>query len=105
MNDRAEQVRSGDLRLGGVRRGPRLRLLVNGRSVTAYAGESVAAALMAEGAIALRRTPRRGDPRGLFCGMGVCYDCLVVIDGQPGCRACMTEVRDGMTVRLQEGWE
>lgn len=70
-----------------------------------YLGESGAAALMAEGHIAFRRTARRGEARGVFCGMGICYDCLAVIDGQPSRRACMTEVRDGMTVRFQEGWE
>jgi len=93
------------LRLGGdVRRGPKITITVNDRPVTAYLGESVAAVLIAEGYRAFRRTARAGEPRGLFCGMGVCYDCLVVIDGQPGRRACMTDVRDGMRVALQEGW-
>jgi len=93
------------LRLNGdVRRGPQITIFLNDRPLTAYVGESVAAALMAEGQTAFRRTARRGDLRGLFCGMGVCYDCLVVIDGQPGRRACVTEVRDGMRVGLQEGW-
>lgn len=94
-----------DLRLPGAGRIRRVRIVVDGRPVDAWAGESVAAALIADGDIAFRRTPRRREPRGLFCGMGVCYDCLVVIDGQPGCRACMTPVRDGMVVRRQEGWE
>jgi len=93
------------LRLNGdVRRGPQITIFLNDRPVTAYLGESVAAALIAEGQVAFRRTARRGDLRGLFCGMGVCYDCLVVIDGQPGRRACVTDVRDGMRVGLQEGW-
>lgn len=64
----------------------------------------MAAALMAAGQVVFRRTARGNAPRGLFCGMGVCYDCLVVIDGQAGRRACMTEVSDGMRVELQEGW-
>lgn len=93
------------LRLPGVGRGRRVKIVVNGRPAEAYDGESVAAVLITEGERAFRRTPRRGEPRGLFCGMGVCYDCLVVIDGQPGCRACMTLVRDGMVVRLQDGWD
>ncbi|HLN13648.1 MAG TPA: (2Fe-2S)-binding protein [bacterium] len=89
---------------GDVRRGRKITITVNDRPVTAYLGESVAAALIAEGCRAFRRTARTGEPRGLFCGMGVCYDCLVVIDGLPGRRACMTDVRDGMRVALQEGW-
>lgn len=87
-----------------TRRDRRITIFLNGRPLPAYAGESVAAALMAEGHVAFRRTARRGHLRGLFCGMGICYDCLVVIDGQPGRRACMTEVREGMAVELQEGW-
>ena len=55
------------------------------------------------GHIVFRRTAHRREPRGLFCGIGVCFDCLVVIDGQPGRRACMIEVRDGMHVMLQRG--
>ena len=91
------------LRLGGkFRRGREITIFLNSRPVTAYRGESVAAALMAEGHIALRRTARRGHLRGLFCGMGVCYDCVAAIDGRPGRRACMTEVRDGMAVELEE---
>jgi predicted molibdopterin-dependent oxidoreductase YjgC len=95
----------GDLRLnGGVRRTRKITIFLNDQPLTAYLGESVAAALMAEGQLAFRRTARRRDLRGLFCGMGICYDCLVVIDGEPGRRACMTEVREGMRVMLQHGW-
>jgi hypothetical protein len=63
----------------------------------------VAAALLADGIAAIRRTPG-GAPRGVFCGMGVCFDCLAVVDGTPNTRTCMTWVRDGMDVRLQDGW-
>ncbi|HLJ61906.1 MAG TPA: (2Fe-2S)-binding protein [bacterium] len=88
----------------GVQRGQQVTIFLDDHPLTAYLGESVAAALMAEGHIAFRRTAHRREPRGLFCGMGVCFDCLVVIDGQPGRRACMIEVRDGMHVHLQRGW-
>ena len=63
----------------------------------AIEGETVAAALTAAGITALRRT-RGGEPRGVFCGMGVCHECLVTVDARPGQRACMTEVREGMSV-------
>lgn len=85
-------------------RGPQVQVIVDGRPVTAYLGESVAAALLADGTGDLStRTTRAGDPRGLFCGMGVCFDCLVVVDGVPGTRACVTWVRDGMRVSRQDG--
>ena len=86
----------------GLARGPRLTLTLDGNPVTAYDGETVATVLLAEGRIAMRTTAG-GEPRGVFCGMGVCFDCLVVVDGLPNTRACMTQVREGMDVRRQDG--
>jgi sarcosine oxidase subunit alpha len=86
------------LRLGGIQRGPRIQLFFNGEPVEACEGETIAAALVAAGHRTLRRTSRRADPRGLFCAMGVCFDCLVEVDGRTGVRACMTRARDGMRV-------
>ncbi len=86
----------------GAARGRAVRLEVDGRSVPAFEGESVAAALTANGVRVLRFTAT-GEERGLFCGMGTCYDCLMVIDGQPSRRACTEPVRDGMVVRTQTG--
>jgi predicted molibdopterin-dependent oxidoreductase YjgC len=77
-------------------------LTLDGRLVTAYEGESVAALLLAEGHV-VTRTTQRGTPRGLYCGMGVCFDCLVVVDGIPNVRACTTWVRPGLDVRRQDG--
>jgi predicted molibdopterin-dependent oxidoreductase YjgC len=87
---------------GGLERGPFVGVTLDGRQVLAHEGESVAALLLAEGHVATRRT-RGGSPRGVFCGMGVCFDCLVVVDGVPNVRACVTWVRDGMDVRRQDG--
>jgi D-hydroxyproline dehydrogenase subunit gamma len=87
----------------GLERGPQVVLTLDGRPVTAYEGESVAALLLAEGITATRVT-RAGEPRGVYCGMGVCFDCLVVVDGVPNTRACVTWVRDGMTVERQAGF-
>ena len=88
-------------RLDGVERGTRITIRVNGEPVAAYAGESIAAALMASGRRAFR-SDASGAPRGLFCGMGICFDCLVTVDGVPNVRACMTEARDGSNVVLRE---
>lgn len=89
---------------GGLVRGPEVTMVVDGRPTKAYLGESVAAVLLADGTDDLStRTTRTGDPRGLFCGMGVCYDCLVVVDGVPNTRACMTWAREGMVVSRQDG--
>jgi predicted molibdopterin-dependent oxidoreductase YjgC len=95
---------AGRLTLGaGLARGPAVTITLDGDPVVAYAGETVATVLIAEGHHATRTTVG-GEPRGVFCGMGVCFDCLVVIDGVPNARACMTFVSEGMDVRRQEGW-
>lgn len=85
-----------------LERGPRVELVLDGTPVEAHEGETVAALLLARGETATRRTVG-GEPRGVFCGMGVCFDCLVVVDGVPNTRACMTRVRDGMQVWRQDG--
>lgn len=79
-----------------------MRISVDGTPCEAYEGESVAAAVMADGGLELRRT-EAGAPRGYFCGMGVCFDCVMTVDGVPNTRTCVTWVRDGMTVERQEG--
>ncbi len=86
----------------GVQRGTAVTITVDGAPRHAYLGETVAAALIADGEIAIRRT-RGGFARGVYCGMGVCFECLVVVDGVPNTRACMTWVRDGMEIRHMDG--
>jgi D-hydroxyproline dehydrogenase subunit gamma len=87
----------------GLARGTAVTVLVDGAPVTAYEGETVATVLIADGEPAIRRT-RKGSTRGLFCGIGVCFECLAVVDGIPNTRACMTFVRDGMTIEHQDGF-
>jgi len=89
-------------RVEGIERGSPITITVNGRPVPAHAGESVAAALMAAGYRAFRRTEASGSPRGFFCGMGMCFDCLVTVDGAPNVRSCMMEVREGCVIQTAE---
>ena len=94
----------GDLRMTTPEeRGRTLTMLVDGGALTAHDGESIAAALLASGRRLARWTARTGEPRGYFCGMGVCQDCLVTVDGLPNVRACMTPARDGLRVETQRG--
>jgi predicted molibdopterin-dependent oxidoreductase YjgC len=67
-----------------------------GQTLPARDGQSVAAALTAAGVRSWRTTRRGERPRGLFCGIGACFDCLLTIDGRPAQRACLVPVRDGM---------
>jgi D-hydroxyproline dehydrogenase subunit gamma len=90
---------AGDRRLAGaMSRGRPVVLVVEGAAVPAFEGESVAAALLAAGRRGLRIAPRRGESRGMYCGIGLCFECVMVVDGQPGVRTCLTPVRDGMLV-------
>lgn len=78
----------------------------NGETIPARPGQSVAAALTDAGIRSWRETRKNSKPRGLFCGIGVCYDCLLTIDGQPNQRACLASAEDGMTCHTdtpQEG--
>ena len=83
----------------GVRRGRPLNFYFEGLEIGAFEGETVAGALLAAGIRTLRHSEIGGAPRGLFCGMGVCFECRMMIDGQPNIRACMTPVRPAMRVR------
>lgn len=92
-----------DLRVGaedprGLTRGPAVRISFDGEPVDAHEGESIAAALLADDRRATRVTRRGGRPRGPFCAIGACYDCLVRVDGSGPVRSCLTPVRDGMAV-------
>lgn len=75
-----------------------VQITVDGEPIQAYEGESIAAALMAAGRRTFRHLEPGGHPRGIFCGMGICYDCLVMVAGQDHVRACMTLVQPGMQV-------
>lgn len=74
-----------------------------GESVTAREGDSVAAALLAAGHAVTRTTPVGGAERGPFCMMGVCFDCLMEIDGQPNRQGCVVLVSEGLRVRRMDG--
>lgn len=76
-------------------------LTVDGRCIEARLGDSVAAALLAAGIAVFRTTPATGDPRGAYCMMGVCFDCLVSVDGIGSSQACLLGVRDGMKIETQ----
>ena len=75
----------------------------DGQPLAAREGDSVAAALLLAGHAVARTTPGGGEPRGPYCMMGVCFDCLMEIDGAPNMQACMIQVRDGMKVRPMLG--
>lgn len=78
---------------------PTVEITVDGRPISAFAGEMLATALHANGIRCFRSHPGSGEPRGMFCLMGVCQECLVEMDGRL-VTACMEPVREGMAVSL-----
>lgn len=88
---------SGPL-LPEVQRGRSVKINVDGKSLDAYEGETVAAALLAAGVYTFRISRKNKEPRSLFCGMGACMECLVTVDGTHNLRACMTQVTEGMQI-------
>ena len=78
-------------------------MFVEDRAISAREGDTVALALLTAGVRAFRETPVSGAARAPLCLMGVCFECLVEVDGTPNVQACMVAVRDGMRVRLQHG--
>lgn len=75
----------------------------DGRAVPFQEGQSIAAALIANGVRSWRTTRRAARPRGVFCGIGVCFDCLVTVDERPNRRACVVPAAAGMRVASQDG--
>lgn len=83
--------------------GTAVALTVDGKPVRARTGDTVAAALLAAGVDRCRTTPVTGAPRLPYCLMGVCFDCLVTIDGVGSRQACLVPVHEGMKVETQIG--
>lgn len=83
--------------------GQEIAMTYDGAPLPARSGDTVAAAMLAAGHLVGRRTAVSGAPRGPFCMMGACFECLVEIDGEPNRQACMTLAADGMAVRPMIG--
>ena len=81
----------------------RFEIRLDDEPVTVEPGQTVAAALIASGRRSWRRTRKGGRPRGVFCGIGICFDCLSTINGRPNQRACLVEAQPGDVVTTQEG--
>jgi D-hydroxyproline dehydrogenase subunit gamma len=86
-----------------VERGAPVAIIVDGKTVGARAGDTIAAALLAAGIDHCRTTPVTGAPRAPYCLMGVCFDCLVTVDGVGSRQACLVPVRQGMAIETQQG--
>ncbi len=89
--------------LGKLEKRNKVTIEFDGKPIEAYEDEPIAAALMAAGIHVLRYTPKYHEPRGVFCAIGQCTDCMMIVDGVPNVRTCITPVRAGMEVETQQG--
>ena len=89
--------------LGVPEKGRTVKFLFDGKEIEGCEGEPIAAALKAAGLMVHRYTKKEHKPRGIFCAIGRCTDCVMVVDGVPNVRTCITPLKEGMDVRTQYG--
>lgn len=85
----------------GVDRGKCFEIEIDGEKILAYEGETIATALLAAGKRICRKTTKKGEARGIYCGMGICFECRMVVDGRPNTRVCQTLATPGCKVQTQ----
>jgi hypothetical protein len=84
-------------------KGPKVRFTFDGRAMEGYDGEPIAVALRSVGVLIHRYTAKRKEPRGMFCAIGRCTDCIMVVNGVPNVRTCVEPLQAGMIVQTQRG--
>jgi predicted molibdopterin-dependent oxidoreductase YjgC len=89
--------------LGNLPEGKWIKIDVDGKKIKAREGETIAAALIAAGIKVFRYSVKRNEPRGLFCAIGRCTDCVMTVDNRPNVRTCVTLVENGMRIEIQKG--
>lgn len=89
--------------LGVQEKGAPVKFTFDGKEIEGFEGEPIAAALKAAGVMVHRYTKKEHKPRGIFCAIGRCTDCVMVVDGVPNVRTCITPLKAGMDIRTQYG--
>ena len=89
--------------LGPMKTVKKIEITIDGKVITALEGETIAAALIANNIRVFRQTAKLKTGRKMFCGIGQCTDCIMIVDGKPNVRTCVTRVKAGMSVETQIG--
>ena len=89
--------------LGQLAGEEQITIIVDGKPYQAHEGEMIAAALLANDIKVFRYTAHHNKPRGIYCGIGRCTDCIMTVDGIPNIRTCITPVQKGMIIETQVG--
>ena len=86
-------------------KGRKVTFSFDGKELSGYEGEPIAAALKAAGVMVHRYTAKQHKPRGIFCAIGRCTDCVMIVNGVPNVRTCVTPLEEGMQIQTQYGVE
>lgn len=86
-----------------IPKGRLVKFTLDGKEIEGYEGEPIAVALRAAGIMTHRHTAKLNKPRGIFCAIGRCTDCVMVVNGKPNVRTCVTPLSEGMKVQTQYG--
>lgn len=89
--------------LGPREKGQPVTFFLDGKMMTGFEGEPIAAAIRANGVMIHRYTQKAHEPRGIFCAIGRCTDCVMIVDGVPNIRTCITPLVSGMKIQTQDG--
>ena len=89
--------------IGDYKKGRIVKFEYDGKAMEGCEGEPIAVALRANGVVIHRYTSKYGEPRGVFCAIGRCTDCVMIVDGKPNVRTCITPLAEGMKVQTQYG--
>ena len=89
--------------LGKLDKKKKIRIYVDGKEMEAYEGDVIASALLSNGEKVFRLTKKEKKPRGVFCAIGRCTDCIMIVDDIPNIRTCITPVKEGMKIETQKG--
>jgi hypothetical protein len=89
--------------LGQFEKGSRIQFIFDGQPMEGFEGEPIAIALRSNDVMIHRYTARRNEPRGMFCAIGRCTDCIMVVNGRPNIRTCVEPLKAGMVVETQKG--
>ena len=84
-------------------KGREVQFTYDGREMTGYEGEPIAEALDAAGVMVHRFTTKKHEPRGMFCAIGRCTDCVMIVNGKTNIRTCITPLEEGMVIETQYG--
>lgn len=98
----AERIKEHPI-LGVQEKGRPVTFTFDGKELQGFEGEPIAVALKANGVMVHRYTKKQHKPRGIFCAIGRCTDCVMVVDNVPNVRTCITPLKEGMDIRTQYG--